>query len=53
VLTIDTGLAAETKVKGFPKVELKLRLGFGKEMKKNGRIDALELVPVKNSNDTP
>lgn len=42
----------EVKVKGFPKAELKVKLGFGKELKKNGRIDAVELVPVKKSNAT-
>jgi hypothetical protein len=35
------------KVDGFPEMEFRVTLGFGKNLKKNGTIAAVEIVPTK------
>ena len=35
------------QVKGFPDVQLRAKLGFSKDLKKNGLIAAVEIVPAE------
>jgi hypothetical protein len=37
----------QAKIAGFEQVELKVTLGFGKELKTNGHITAVEVMSVK------
>ena len=38
----------QLKVAGFPDVELRARLGFSKDLKKNGTLAAVEIVPAES-----
>ena len=37
----------DVKVEGFEGMEFKLTLGFGKDLKKNGTIGSVEVLPAK------